>query len=431
MSARIDSGSLTVGGTLTVALNNGGRWSVLDVNGGTLTVTNETTGIALGGSFAGNALLLVRAGTATAGIIGLGNAAQTNGDTAVVNMTGGSLYLGSGGIVQVSSNVTPVITLNGGLLGAAADWSCSNNIVLGSPTIQAADALNAAHNIALSGVLSGTSLTKTGAGTLTLSGANTYSGTTTIANGTLALSASGLITNSSRVAIGAGATFDVSSLGGYTFTGVNPAQTLAGNSTSGAGNILAGGTVTLSSGAGTLFQANGTGSTVGKVSVAGNVTLNNNTVTINVTGATLGGGTNRLLDCTGTLTGSANITPVFTGLGLASGATASVVTTPGSNGHVDLVVGNGSLIPTQSAHIIGFNLAGNNVLLNGTNGQSGGTYYLLTSTNIAQPISQWRSASTNVITTNGASGAFTFTGTNVVSPNAGQQYYILSNTNNH
>jgi hypothetical protein len=233
------------------------------------------------------------------------------------------------------------------------------------------------------------------------------------------------------VAISAGATFDVSALGGYTFTGVSPVQTLAGASTSGAGNVAVGGnTVTLNSGAGALFQANGSGSTVGKVSVAGNVTLNNNTVTINVTGSPLGGGTNRLLDCTGTLTGSANITPVFTGLGLASGASASVVTTTGSNGHVDLVV-NGSLIPTQSAHIGGINIVGNNVVLNATNGQSGGTYYLLTSTNIAQPIGQWTPAATNVITTNGVSGAFIFTGTNVVNPNDTQQYYILSNTNNH
>jgi autotransporter-associated beta strand protein len=357
----------------------------------------------------------------------------TNIQTAVLNMTGGSLYVGSGGIVQfqVPTNLTPVITLYGGLLGASADWACSNNIVLGSSTIQAADSLNAAHNIALSGILSGTNLMKTGSGTLTLSGANTYSGITTVSNGTLTLSASGSIPSTARVAIGAGATFDVSALGGYTFTGAGPVQTLAGASTSGAGNVAVGGnTVTLNSGAGALFQANGSGSTVGKVSVAGNVTLNNNTVTINVTGAPLGGGTNRLLDCTGTLSGSANITPVITGLGLASGS-ATVVTTTGSGGHVDLVV-NSSLIPTQSAGITGFNLVGNNVVLNATNGQSGGTYYLLTSTNIANPIGVWAPVATNVITTNGVggTGTFTFTGTNVVNPNDAQQYYILSNTNN-
>jgi autotransporter-associated beta strand protein len=430
VSARIDSGSLTVGGNLTIGLNNGGRWSVMDVNGGTLTVTNETTGINVGGPLAGNALLLVRAGVVNAGIIGLGNTLQTNGDTAVLNVTNGSLYVGAGGIVQVSSNVTPVITLYGGLLGASADWACSNNIVLGNPTIQAADSLSVAHNIALSGILSGTNLTKTGSGTLTLSAANTYSGITTIGNGTLTLSTGSSIAGTTRVGIGAGATFDVSALGGYTFTGAGPVQTLAGTSTSGAGNVAVGGnTVTLNSGAGTLFQANGSSSTIGKISVAGNVTLNNNTVTINVTGSPLGGGTNRLLDCTGTLTGSANITPVFTGLGLASGS-ATVVTTTGSNGHVDLVV-NSALIPTQSAGITGFSLAGNNVVLNGTNGQSGGTYYLLTSTNIADPIGIWTAAATNIITTNGVGGAFTFTGTNVVNPNDAQQYYILSNTNNH
>jgi len=37
---------------------------------------------------------------------------------------------------------------------------------------------------------------------------------------------------------------------------------------------------------------------------------------------------------------------------------------------------------------------------------------------------------TNVVNTNGASGAFTFTGTNAASSSAAQQFYILSNTNN-
>ena len=69
---RIDSGSLTVGGVLTIGLNNGGRWSVVDVNGGSLMVTDVVTGISVGGPLAGNAELLIRAGTVTAGIIGLG-----------------------------------------------------------------------------------------------------------------------------------------------------------------------------------------------------------------------------------------------------------------------------------------------------------------------------------------------------------------------
>jgi autotransporter-associated beta strand protein len=511
-SARVDSGSLTVGGVVTIGLNNGGRWSVLDVNGGSLTVTNATTGISVGGPNAGNAELLIRAGTSTAGIVSLGYG--TVADTDILNLTGGSLYLGSGGIVQVSPAATATITLTGGILGAATNWSSTNNMQLGSASIQAADTFNAPQSIALSGILSGTNLVKTGTGTLTLSGANIYTGATSISNGILALSSSGSISNTARVAIGAGATFDVSALGGYTFSGASPVQTLAGISTSGTANVnVAGNTLTLASGATGLLNALGGNSpTNGKISVAGNLALNANAITINVNGGILGAGNYRLLDCTGTLSGSANSTPTFTGLGATPGASASIATTTGAAGHVDLTVGKATpalqtatatsillgqalsnstlnvvftnaaggnvpgtfaftspgtvpavgtanqqvqftptdttdyntpaafnvavtvispvLIPTNSAGITGFNLLNGNVVINGTNGQSGGTYYLLASTNLSSPVGQWTPVATNVVSTNGPSGAFTFTGTNAAGSNAGNKFYILSNTNN-
>jgi autotransporter-associated beta strand protein len=435
VNTRMDSGSLTVGGVLTIGLNNGGRWSVMDVNGGSLTVTNTTTGISVGGPLSGNAELLVRAGTATAGMISMGQTAPGSTNmTAVVNLTGGSLYVGSGGSAQVSAGplFNSTITLNGGTLGAIANWSSTNNMQLGTATIRTADTNGNPWNIALSGVLSGTNLMKTGAGTLTLSGLNTYIGTTTISNGTLALSASGSIATTAQVGIGAGATFDISALPGYTFAGASPVQTLAGISTSGAANVNAtGNTLTLASGAKALLAAAGGASpTVGKISVVGNLALNGNVITINVTSSTLGATTNRLLDCTGTLSGSANTTPVITGLGLNPGATASIVTTTGSNGHVDLVVTGSVLVPTVTPRITGFSMVNANVVINGTNGQTGGTYYLLGSTNLALPLSQWTPVATNVVSTNGPSGAFTFNGTNSVSSGARQQFYILSNTNN-
>jgi hypothetical protein len=290
-------------------------------------------------------------------------------------------------------------------------------------------------------------------------------------------------------------------------------QTLAGYSGLGTANVNATGNVlTLASGAKALFQAVGGASpSIGKISVAGSLTLNANTVTINVGGGILGTGTYRLLDCTGSLSGSASATPVFTGFGATPGAAVSVVTTTGAGGHVDLVVGKATpvlqaatatsilagqalsastltvtftnaagtnvpgtavftapgtmppvgtagqqvqftpsdttdyntpaafnvsvtvispvLIPTQSAGITGFSMENGNVVITGTNGLSGGTYYLLESTNLALPVGQWKAAATNVVGTNGANGAFTFTGTNAVGA-AGQSFYILSNTNN-
>jgi hypothetical protein len=100
-----------------------------------------------------------------------------------------------------------------------------------------------------------------------------------------------------------------------------------------------GGATTLSPGALASFTATGgPSSAVGKISVTGDLTLNANAITVNVSGAALAAGSYRLMDCTGTLSGSASSVPTITGTPLAGGYTATVASTTGSAGHVDLVV---------------------------------------------------------------------------------------------
>jgi hypothetical protein len=77
--------------------------------------------------------------------------------------------------------------------------------------------------------------------------------------------------------------------------------------------------------------------------------------------------------------------------------------------------------------ITGMNLAGINpttqqITINATNGFVGGSYFLLTSTNIAKPLNQWLPVLTNVL---GASGNFIVTATNAAFYNTPQQFYIL------
>ncbi|HVM46536.1 MAG TPA: autotransporter-associated beta strand repeat-containing protein [Candidatus Acidoferrum sp.] len=259
ISARIDSGSLTVGGVLTIALNNSGRWSVMDVNGGTFAVNDTATGVSIGGTSAGNAELLVRNGVATVGKVSLN---PVSGDTVVLNQTGGSLYIGTGGIALLSSSGAASMTLNGGTLGAAVDWSSAVDMTLGGTIIQAADAASTAHNISLSGVLSGGALTKTGAGALILSGANTYTGSTIISAGTLALSGAGSIATSPAISVASGATLDASPRADATLA------LAAGQTLSGSGAVL--GVTSVGNGA-TL--AAGTPTTIGTLTQTGSLLL--------------------------------------------------------------------------------------------------------------------------------------------------------------
>jgi hypothetical protein len=78
--------------------------------------------------------------------------------------------------------------------------------------------------------------------------------------------------------------------------------------------------------------------------------------------------------------------------------------------------------PPPMPSITGIKLSGNNLNLNGANGVSGEVLHTLVSSNLAQPLGQWRSVATNILN---ASGNFSITATNVVAPNAAQQYYLL------
>jgi hypothetical protein len=80
-----------------------------------------------------------------------------------------------------------------------------------------------------------------------------------------------------------------------------------------------------------------------------------------------------------------------------------------------------SVVPA-SLSISGTHWSGANLVLNGSNGVSGETNYVLTSTNLALPLSQWTPVATNLL---GATGNFTVTVTNAATPGNRQQFYIL------
>ena len=152
-----------------------------DMNGGVLDMNGKTLGIALGANTVVTGLVNQASGVITnVGQLYM-NPFFTQGH-GIYNLTGGSIYIGSGGIISFAGS-TYEMNLGGGTIGAVANWSSSLNLTLtgsnGPVTFNPGG-----NTIALSGVLSGSgALVASGSGILELSGANTYTGDTTIATG--------------------------------------------------------------------------------------------------------------------------------------------------------------------------------------------------------------------------------------------------------
>ena len=195
-TATLSGGKLTVTDAFYIGYQaTGGRGGGVRVTGGELVATGST-GIVLSrkhsnGNANNVASLAITGGTVTAKRIALGYNSEVNAGSATLSLSGSnsSLYLGSGGLVRpgASSGFSATVTLSGGTLGADEDWTTTVPLPLGGNiTIKAADASNAAHNITLGGVISGSyGFTKTGAGMLTLTATNSYTGTTTVSEGIL------------------------------------------------------------------------------------------------------------------------------------------------------------------------------------------------------------------------------------------------------
>jgi len=76
----------------------------------------------------------------------------------------------------------------------------------------------------------------------------------------------------------------------------------------------------------------------------------------------------------------------------------------------------------QNPTIATITLSGTDLELSGSTGQSGGTYFVLSSTSVPLPLSQWARVASNVL---GSSGNFTITVTNAFIPSSQQRFYIL------
>jgi len=226
---RVDGGNLKITGSQFFIGNNpysASRYGTLIQSDGTVEMTNAAGLVVGAASGALNASSLyqyqLQGGVLNLEKVTFGAAANVGTNMNAMKISGGTLNLGSGGLVKGTAPVaTYLVQLSGGTLGAKGDWASTLNMTLtntpgpGAVTFRAADTNGAAHDITLSGALSGNgSLTKSGTGALMLNGMNTYTGATTVSSGTLGGTGSvaGTITVASNAVVSAGAANAVGTL---------------------------------------------------------------------------------------------------------------------------------------------------------------------------------------------------------------------------
>jgi fibronectin-binding autotransporter adhesin len=400
---RQDAGTIIVGGVTTITNDAGGRFSVLNINGGTFT-DGDTSGVGINIGNTNDAaldaeLLVTGSGVVNTPAITLGATAQPGGID-VFQALGGITNIGSGGIVSGGATATTLEVLIGSTavattptITATSSWSSSLPITLSNNSAGAAPIFQTrvGANITLSGALSGSSgLVVTGSGLFTLSGANTYTGTTFINGGTVAAASATALGATPVITFGGGTLrfsgndtvdyspvivnstgaisidtngqqivfatpFAASNTGGLSVidsTGGGSLTLTASNSYTGATNIGTGGDLILSS-TGTSVAALGntaiavaTGATFGAKPNSGNIQ-------IGTTGAslTLGAGANfTMADGTvGTLTINGNGSPATLNLGGTTSSPDNLTFDVGTAGADQLIVNNGGVSFASSA----------------------------------------------------------------------------------
>jgi fibronectin-binding autotransporter adhesin len=264
------------------------------------------------------------------------------------------------------------------------------------------------------------SVNKLGTSTWALTAANTYTGATTVSGGTLLVN--GSLASGSAVTVTNATLGGTGSIGGATT--LQPAAILNAG-INGVGTLTFNNSLTLNATSTNLFVVTTAGGASNQVAVtSGTLSPNSSIVEINTGGTQLGAGTNVLFTYSSEA-GSFNLAPRFvtpqTGL-----ATNAYILDASSQ--IELVVTNLASAPPLSGlkFTAGPVISGTSLTISATN-TGAGTVYLLTSTNVAAPISTWTPVWTNVL---GGNGSFTTNLLNVVNPSLGHQFYILSNTNN-
>jgi alpha-galactosidase len=403
--------------------NNQGRWDVRGTNNNVVSGTLST---------GGHPYKLTKVGSNQVSIVAisvdpqLGDVDIQQGlmgwETVTTSMGNPSsnFFVRAGATLSFFNASTPwnknFIFYGNGTAATVTNWSGANAIVGPVQLNGGVVFWGGGTSLTLGNVVSGTgSLIKNGSYSLILSNANTYTGSTIVNSGTLSLVGNGSIANSPNITIATGATLSAPALtlaNGQTLQGngslsgsltVSPGSTVA---PSGAPGLLAVGGAAVLQGT-TLLQLNRTAATNGMLNAAGSIVYGGTLALSNVSGTLMPGDSFKLFNATTYSGGFSNITPAIPGLNLAwntNGLSAGVVS----------VVSQATPPPK-----LALSMGANGIVFVGSNGVPGWPYFLLASTNVGMPLSNWTPLLSNAFDANG-----NFIFTNSPSSNA-QQFFIV------
>ncbi|MEP6662883.1 MAG: autotransporter-associated beta strand repeat-containing protein [Verrucomicrobiota bacterium] len=330
------------------------------------------------------------------GPLTIGNPTTPPGNT--IELASTLDLVGSNAITNVTT-INQSFTFNGTLTGFGLELSgpvtlsdgVKTNKVIGTGLAK------------ISGVISGTGgINKDGTNTLVLSANNTYSGSTLVTTGILALVNSGSVAGSSNISVFAGATLDVTGRTDGTLT-IGTTQKLNGDGVFNvAGNLTNRGIIEL--------KANKVNPTITNDSIQGlNKISYGGTLSLVLSGDPLAASDSLKLFYATTYAGSfANISPTTPGNGLAWDTS-----TLNSDGTLRIVSVAAPSFATTT-------LSGTNLVLTGSGGSPGGTYSVVSSTDITTPLLSW-----SVVQTGSFDGSGNFTVTNGVTLSDSKRFFVL------